>query len=128
LAPDKNRLILGKNAEKEAVAFLEKSGYIILHTNFRSCFGEIDIIARENDTIVFVEVKSRSSDRFGLPQEAVSALKQRQISKTALEFLRIKGLFDKRARFDVVSCLYSGGKLHFGLIKNAFGLEGSYTI
>jgi putative endonuclease len=74
-----------------------------------------------------VEVKSRKSDRFGLPQEAVSRLKQRQIAKAALAYLKENSSLGKSARFDVVCVSYPQGQPKFDLIKNAFELAAEFT-
>jgi putative endonuclease len=94
--------ITGLKGEDLAVNYLKKKGYRILEKNFRTQLGEIDIIAEQNGTIVFVEVKTRTTDAFGLPEEAVTWQKQERIKKVALLYL--KGL--KRVppvRFDVLS-------------------------
>jgi putative endonuclease len=118
---------IGAKAEDAAVDFLKSKGYKILSRNFATKLGEVDIVARDADTYCFIEVKARSSDRFGLPQEAVSRSKQRQISKAALSYLKAKGLFDHKARFDVVSVIYSDDSPSFDLIKNAFELDETFT-
>ena len=124
----KQNLYLGKSGEESAVGFLKKSGYKIVVKNYKTKLGEIDIIAHDKDTIAFIEVKTRRSDRFGLPQEAVLSAKQRQMAKAALVFLKENNLLDKKARFDVVSVMYSQGVPKLDLIKNAFELEERYVI
>jgi len=89
--------------------------------------GEVDIVARDGETICFVEVKTRSSEDFGLPQEAVSRQKQAQISKAALYYLKTKKLFEKSARFDVVSVLYNDNVPKIDLIENAFELDAHFS-
>ncbi len=118
---------LGKKGEDAAVSFLKDNGYKILLKNYKNKLGEIDIIASDKDTICFIEVKTRRSDRFGLPVEAISAFKQRQISKVALLFLKERKLLDKKARFDVVSVLYLKDTPQLGLIKNAFELNNDFS-
>lgn len=120
-----NKYTLGKSGEAEAVSFLKGSGYRILAKNYRSKLGEVDIVAKDKETVCFIEVKTRYSDKFGLPQEAISDYKQRQIAKTALIFLKERKLFEKSARFDVVSILYSRGTPKIDLIKNAFELNSN---
>ena len=88
--------------------------------------GEIDIIAQDKDTLCFIEVKTRSSTCCGLPQEAVSARKQRQITKAALTYLKAKRLFDARARFDVVAVLGTDAP-RIEVIKGAFELDAHFT-
>lgn len=124
----KQNLYLGAQGEEAAVDFLKENGYKIITRNYKTKLGEIDIVAKDKDALAFIEVKTRYSDRFGLPYEAVSRTKQRQISKAALTFLKENNLLDKKARFDVVSVIYSAeDKLKFDLIKNAFELDGNFT-
>ena len=118
---------LGKSGEELAVDLLKQNGYKIIARNYKTKLGEIDIVAKEKDTYCFVEVKTRHSDRFGLPQEAVLNTKQRQIAKSALIFLKENKLLDKKARFDVVSILYSQDSPRLDLIKNAFELNERFT-
>lgn len=123
----KQHLYLGSQGEKAAVDFLKDNGYKILAKNYKTKLGEIDIIARDKDTLTFIEVKTRYSDRWGLPSEAISQTKQRQISKAAIMFLKENGFLDKKARFDVVSVVWEDNpKLE--LIKNAFELDQRYVI
>jgi len=117
----------GKLAEEAAVNFLKEKGYKILSRNFKTKLGEVDVVARDRDTYCFIEVKSRNSDRFGLPQEAVSVLKQRQISKAALGYLKKNRLLNEKARFDVVSIMYQNSSPVIDLIKNAFELDERFT-
>lgn len=117
---------LGKRGEELAAGLLKENGYKILVRNYKTKLGEIDIVASEKDTICFIEVKARQSDRFGLPSEAISGSKQRQISKAALMFLKEKNLLDKKARFDVISVIYSNDKPQLELIKNAFELSSDF--
>ena len=85
--------------------------------------GEMDIIAKEKDTLAFIEVKTRTSTAFGPPQLAVNFSKQRQLSKVALNFLKEKNLEDVRARFDVVAILLGPKGEEIELIQNAFDLQ-----
>lgn len=123
----RENLYLGRSGEDVAADLLKGKGYKILVRNYKTKLGEIDIIARDKDTLAFIEVKTRHSDRFGLPQEAVSVSKQRQISKAALMFLKENNLLEKKARFDVISVVYSKDKPQLDLIKNAFELDNSFT-
>lgn len=122
----KQGLVLGKRGEEIAAALLKDNGYKILIRNYRTNLGEIDIIASDEDTICFVEVKTRQSDRFGLPSEAISGPKKRQISKAAVTFLKERNLLDKKARFDIVCVLYSQDKPRLDLIKDAFELDSEF--
>lgn len=120
-------LQLGRSGEELAEAFLKKSGYKILARNYKTKLGEVDIIAREEDCICFIEVKARNTADFGLPKEAVGTRKQRQIAKAALVFLKEKKLLDNVARFDVVSVLLDGVSPKIELIRNAFELNSGFT-
>ncbi|MFH0826435.1 MAG: YraN family protein [Candidatus Omnitrophota bacterium] len=124
----KRSVCLGQNGEDLAVGFLKENGYKILHRNFKTRLGEIDIIGMDQDTLCFIEVKTRNSLRCGEPQEAISSFKQRQMSKAALLFLKGHHLLDAKARFDVVSVICLDKTPTFDLIKNAFELEASYVI
>jgi putative endonuclease len=117
---DLTKIITGKEGEKAAVSFLKRNGYCIIDSNFRCALGEIDIIAREKDEIVFIEVKTRTSDRLGYPEQAVDTKKQKKMSQLALWYLQNKNAGDCRARFDVVAVLTSSSGHEIKLIKNAF--------
>lgn len=93
----------GKAAEDFASELLRKNGYKILQRNFRSRFGELDIIAQDKDTLVFIEVKARTNRRFGLPEEAVTAGKLWKIKKTAEYYSATHPQLPKKLRIDVVS-------------------------
>lgn len=122
------RIELGKRGEALAADFLKNNGYRILFKNYRSKLGEIDIIAKDKDVLCFVEVKTRCSDDYGIPQEAISESKKKQISRLAVSFLKGNSLLGSKARFDVISIIYSRAKPKFDLIKNAFDLDGRYTL
>lgn len=97
---------LGQQGEQVAAAFLKQQGYAVLECNFRSRAGELDIVARDRQgCIVFVEVKTRRSLAYGLPQQAVTPRKQHQISKAALAWLAKNRLQNSSARFDVIAVL-----------------------
>jgi len=114
---------LGKKGEDVALRFLKKNGYRVIERNYVCKMGEMDIIAKEKDTLVFVEVKTRTSTTFGPPQLAVNPKKQSQMSKVALHFLKEKNLEDVRARFDVVAILMGARGEEIELIKDAFDLK-----
>lgn len=100
---DHSRLNIAKIGESLAVKHLKARGYRILAQNYRARRGEVDIIARDGEFTVFVEVKTRRSLKFGLPQAAVTLQKQRQISKVALAYLQAQNLMDAPCRFDVIA-------------------------
>jgi putative endonuclease len=112
----------GKKSESIAVKHLKKHGYRILEQNYRNKLGEIDIIAKENDTIVFVEVKARRSDHFGNPKYAVTPKKQQKISMVALSYLKNTRLKAEKARFDVVAISSTKDTPQIEIVKNAFEL------
>ena len=113
---------LGKRGEDVAAAFLKKKGYKILFRNYKCSFGEIDIIADHKKILSFIEVKTRSTKKYGLPQEAITPEKQDKISRVALEFVQRYKMANRAARFDVVSVQCLNGVYEVDLIKNAFEL------
>lgn len=115
------RINLGRSGEDAACQYLTKLGYQIVERNFRCRMGEIDIIARDDQTLVFVEVKTRASIACGQPFEAVHYFKQRKLIKLAEFYL--KRCFQTTCiacRFDVVSILHSGSGPDIRHLKNAF--------
>lgn len=113
---------LGVVGEELAAGFLAARGYKILLKNFETPLGEIDLIARHKDTLVFVEVKTRASLDKGAPSESVTSHKRRQMVKNAHAYLKKYGVKDIPCRFDVVSILIPRGqKAQIELIENAFG-------
>src|SRR5687768_3879726 len=101
---------LGKSGEDLACQELQRRGYAILTRGYRSRFGEIDIVAKDDQTIVFVEVKARAGDEFGGGAAAVTPWKQRRIAQMAVDYLSRNHLHNKPCRFDVVTVdLKDGG-------------------
>jgi putative endonuclease len=119
----RGRKELGKKGEELAIRFLKKKGYRMIEKNYVCKMGEMDLIAREKDTLVFIEVKTRTSTTFGPPQLAVNPKKQSQMSKVALHFLKEKRLEDVKARFDVVAILLGPKGEEIELINDAFDLQ-----
>ncbi len=118
------RLWLGKTGEDLATAYLCKSRYSIIVRNYRTRYGEIDIIAEKNTIIIFVEVKTRKSSFLESPFSAVTIKKQKQISKVAQEYLAKNNLFDRDARFDVIAVTsHEPQKPQIEHLKNAFELS-----
>jgi putative endonuclease len=99
----RQRQTLGKTGEALAVAELERRGYAILARRYRTKHGEIDIVARDDDTVVFVEVKARATAEFGTAAEAVTAWKQRRLVGMAVDYLARHDLTRHPCRFDVVA-------------------------
>ncbi len=112
----------GEKGEELAAAYLTEAGYRIIERNYRCVFGEIDIVAEEGNTLIFVEVKSRRSESYGDPQLAVGHQKQKKISKIALHYLSAKNLRHRPARFDVVAVKLLSEGCRIDLIRNAFEL------
>ncbi len=112
----------GRLGEALAAEFLTKQRYAIVELNYRKSYGEVDIIAQDGDTVVFVEVKTRKSTGFGTAFEAVDSRKQRQISRIAQEYLQSHGLLEAPARFDVIAIRLDGDNRATAIdhIKNAF--------
>lgn len=118
-----SRSSLGARGEDLAATRLATLGWTIVERNYRCALGEIDIIAREGDTLVFVEVKTRKSNKFGSPSAAVTTRKQQQISRVAQHYLAKGKRFSISARFDVVAVtLTDGNEAEIELISNAFDL------
>ena len=111
----KNKVI-GNLGEEKACQYLVKKAYKILFRNFTCKLGEIDIIALNKNTIVFVEVKTRKDAEFGRPSEAVNFYKQRKIKNVAMVYLKLKGKMESHIRFDVIEVL--NDKINH--IENAF--------
>lgn len=111
---------VGRKGEEEAAGFLKKNGYKILEKNYRCRYGEIDIIASDKGTIVFVEVKTRGSEDYGAPGASVDLRKQKHMTIASSVYLCEKGLADADSRFDVVSVMYKGSDFKIELIKDAF--------
>ena len=96
------RLHFGKEGENAAVKFLKKRGYRIIEKNYRNKSGEIDIIAEQDQVLVFIEVKSRADSEYGDPLEAVTPHKQRKIGQVARGFMTQHRIQNRDCRFDVV--------------------------
>lgn len=119
----RNNKDTGELGEDLATKFLNKQKFSIITRNYRLNNGEIDIIAEDGDDLVFVEVKTRSSIKFGTPAEAVNFLKQQQIIRVAQEYISQHNLFHKNIRFDVITVLLEINKApEITLIKHAFEL------
>lgn len=118
------RGLLGKKGEKLARQFLRRKGYRIITANFSCRYGEIDLICRDGDVTVFVEVRTKSSCAYGLPQESIMAKKIRHLLTAAQFYITnyVQGQPEEKAfRFDVVSIIW-GAFVQIELIKDAFGV------
>jgi putative endonuclease len=124
--------LLGDRGERASARYLRRQGFRILSRQSSGRLGEIDLIAEDGETIVFVEVKTRSSASAGEPVEAVTLGKQKQLTRLALAWLKRRGLLERRARFDVIAVLWPEGArepeiTHY---RNAFepvGVDGMYS-
>jgi putative endonuclease len=117
------RQALGKTGEDLAVEELERKGYAILARRYRTRHGEIDIVARDGDTTVFVEVKVRVTGECGTAAEAVTPAKQRRLASMAVDFLARNRLMDRPCRFDVVAVDGAGQDRAITVYPSAFGVS-----
>lgn len=101
----------GNTGESAAVQLLENKGYKILATNYRSSFAELDIVAIDGDTLVFVEVKTRRNTKYGMPYEAVNQRKLHKISRAGELFVKQNSGLPKKHRIDVVSLIMDGNEI-----------------
>lgn len=113
----------GELGEREAEAYVRRLGWKVLDRGWRCRSGELDLVAADGETVVFIEVKARSSERFGLPEEAVGRAKQARVARLAQAYLQAKGLSGRPARFDVIAL--SGGDVRH--IRDAF-MAGGFSL
>ena len=118
-----SRQQLGKSGENLACRELERLGYAILARRYRRRGGELDIVARDGQTVVFVEVKTRNGRDFGGGADAISRVKRRRMADIALDFLSRERLTESPCRFDVVAIDCRGPEPRIELFQNAFGVE-----
>ena len=118
--PKPTKFELGLYGQKVAVKYLQSKGYELLESNYKRYGAEIDLIMRDGAYIVFVEVKYRRSQNLGLPREAVTPRKQRQIKKAALYFIADKYIGECDFRFDITELLGERENLMINHIENAF--------
>ena len=119
--PTQHQKTIGETGEELACCELRRRGYAILARRYRTRLGEIDIIARDEGVLVFVEVKARSGYHFGGPLAAVTAVKQRKLIRMALDYLARSGLSGRPCCFDVVGVLIRDGRPELEVVTNAFG-------
>lgn len=120
-----NKRMIGLQGEKQGVLFLQKNGYKILDSNFYTRYGEIDLVAKENNDTVFIEIKLRRSKEYGMPSESVNTNKQQKIVKAALQYIKKFNLFTENIRFDVLAI--GPGYEEIEIIKSAFTVPPKYT-
>jgi putative endonuclease len=116
----RERLDLGRWGEDLALKKVKKLGYRCIARNYRCPLGEVDLIARDGDTLVFIEIKTRRGRSLEYAKEAVNQRKRRQLSKVALAYMKANGFEDASARFDVVVTNLNGGKQEIEVVRNAF--------
>jgi len=109
---------IGSWGEDIAEKYLKKKGYAIIERNFRCKLGEIDIIALNNAQLVFIEVKTRQNQKYGLPCEAVNKEKLRHLTRTANYFVASRSINYKDVRLDVIEVLKQNGKTYLHHIEN----------
>lgn len=114
-----NKRLLGTEGEEKAVQFLMKNGFSIVEMNYTCKIGEIDIIAKDSEALVFIEVKWRKNIKMGRPYEAVDYHKQMKIMKSAMLYAQEKGLYETSMRFDVIEIIDE----EILWIKNAFMMK-----
>ncbi|HKD68597.1 MAG TPA: YraN family protein [Candidatus Binataceae bacterium] len=117
---DDGRIALGAKGERLAVRRLRREGYRVVARNFRAGGAEIDAIAWDGDTLVFVEVKTRASFGAGTPEESVHGLKQYRIRRAAALYVRARAMDERPMRFDVVAVSRIQGRWRLEIIKDAF--------
>ena len=119
---------IGDAAERHAQRLLKRSGYRILDTNYRAAGSEVDIVASKGAAIVFVEVRSKSTDRFGSPRQSIGRTKQRRLTRAAIAFLKSRRLSNTSWRFDVVEVILrpDGEVASAEIIENAFEPRGIF--
>ncbi len=118
----RERLELGERGEALALKKIKSLGYKKIVTNYRCPLGEVDLVAKDGDTLVFIEIKTRRGRPLGFAKEAVNARKQKQISKVALAYMKANNCCDVSARFDVVAVSLGSGPPQLEVIQNAFDL------
>jgi len=124
------KMALGERGEKFAAKYLRRHGYRVLVRRFKTRAGEIDIVCRHGEWLVFIEVKTRKSDDYGAPSEAVTGDKQRHMSRVALDYLRLLDHPRIRFRFDIVEVIMQDGvrkPADIRLIQNAFDLSEPFV-
>jgi putative endonuclease len=121
------RPTLGKRGERAAEKFLKRQGFIVLARGERDRIGELDLVAVDGRTVVFIEVKTRTSHDAGHPFEAIDANKQRRLTRVALSYLKRHDLLECSARFDVIAITWPEGAKRPSIehIRNAFEPQGT---
>ena len=123
---------LGRRGEDAAARFLRRLGYVILARGHRDNIGEIDLVAVDGRTVVFIEVKTRTSHDAGHPADAVDSAKQQRLTRLALSYMKRHDLLECKARFDVVAVTWPAGRSrpqieHFKSAFEAQGFDGMFS-
>ena len=118
----RERLELGRRGEELALNKIKRLGYTCIARNYRCALGEVDLIAKDGDTLVFIETKTRKGASLAYAKEAIDARKRRQLSKVALAFMKANNCCEVKSRFDVVAVSLQGNQERIEVIKNAFEL------
>jgi putative endonuclease len=118
----RERIKLGERGEALAFEKIKHLGYTHIVKNYRCALGEVDLVAKDGDVLVFIETKTRRGRPLGFAKEAVNARKRKQLSKVALYYMKAHDCFDVSARFDVVAVSVGSGSPQIEVIKNAFEL------
>ena len=120
--------LLGGVGEKQAVKYLKSKKIKVLEQNYFTPIGEVDIIAKEGDTLLFIEVKTRSNVRYGEPMESVTPFKQRHVIRVAEYYMKVNNIdFDETpCRFDVIEVKADNGKNTINHVENAFGVNNQW--
>jgi len=112
--------ILGRYGEDRAAQYLADRGYEIIERNWRSARGEIDLIARVKDRLVFVEVKTRNGSGFGHPFEAITEVKVARMRRLVAEWCRVRNLAGVKVRLGAIAVLVSSGRVNIEHLKQVF--------
>jgi len=118
----RERLDLGKEGEQLALKEVKRLGYTCIERNYRCPLGEVDLVAKDGDTLVFIEIKTRKGKDLAYAKEAVDGRKKRQLSKVALAYMKAHECCDVKSRFDVVAVHWSEGGARIEVVKDAFEL------
>ncbi len=120
-------MTLGQRGEMAAWKYLADRGYKIIEKNYRAPMGEMDVIAEKAGRFIFVEIKTRRGQNFGLPQEAVGLTKQKKLAQIASFYLKKQKKENARVSFEVLAVLWNEEGVHkYTLIENAFELQGEF--
>ena len=114
----------GRVGEELAAAFVGRLGYRVVVRNFRCRAGEIDLVALDGDTVVFLEVRTRSGAGRGTPLESVDGRKQAQVGRVARHYLAMRGWHERAARFDVIGIRWDADPPSVEHVRGAFDLVG----